>query len=80
MTAPIDLKLVKPEQNAALLETFDQVRKAVESGEVLGFCVVLPLTGREQMLAHYVTKEASLNALVCGLERMKLKVIARFDD
>lgn len=81
MDEPIPIKLVKLKaQDERLLETLEIVRQAAESGECLGFCVVMSLTGREQLLAHYITGETNLNALVCGLERLKAKVISRFED
>ena len=83
MDNKVELKCIKTVSGSTIAEmedTWRELQQAIRNGEVLGFCFVASFTGREQMLGHYITPDANLNALVTGLERMKLKVITRFDD
>lgn len=75
------IREVKAEPSAAIVQLLRDLLAMAERGEILAFAAVADLRGKETATAWAKhDDEGNISALVCGLERIKLRLLRIGDD
>lgn len=76
MSDVVPLREAKPEPSKVIVDVLKDLLSRAERGEVLAFAGVADMRGHETATAHSMVDGGSISNLVCGIERLKLRLLA----
>ncbi|GEM_PF-3010881 len=75
MSEVAPLREAKAEPSKAIVDMLNDLLAMAERGEILSFAGVAHLRGHETATAHGMAEGGSISELVCGIERVKLRLL-----